>query len=204
MRPCFDIVLQRYAAALGALFFGDDDARPTYIGDELAHLEDWGGGSLSDHHTFIVRYRPDQDRHLDMHIDVCDVTFNVGLCDADDYSGSDLAFCGMFDSPRYRKHVHTYSHVKGRCVLHSGKRRHGALNVVKGERASLIMWTKSSQFRESEAYERRWGPAAVLQPEEAGSADRICLSYTHDADFYVMRRELGDTEGVRPAGEDLW
>ena len=204
MQPCFDEVLKRYTSALGALFFGDDPSRPTDLGGEPAHLENWGGGSLSDHHTFIVRYRPDEDRHLDMHVDECDVTFNIGLSDSQDFSGSDLAFCGMFDSPQHRKHVHTYSHAKGRCVLHSGKRRHGALNVVAGERASLIMWTKSAKFRQSDEYQKRWGPAAVYQREEEGSADRICLSYTHDRDFYTLRRELGDAQGVSPPAEDLW
>lgn len=78
MRPCFDRLLERYSAALGALLFGG--TAPTYIEGELAQLEDWGGGSLSEHHTFVVRYRPDQDRHLDMHVDECDVVRALVLC----------------------------------------------------------------------------------------------------------------------------
>ena len=132
-------------------------------------------------------------------------TFNIGLSDSGDYTGSDLAFCGMIGSDSLRKHVKTYSHQKGRCVLHSGKRRHGALNVVKGERASLIMWTKSPAFRKTEAFQKRWAALALRQRQaETDSPDRVCLSYTYDKDFYSRRRELGDQQGVRPPAEDLW
>lgn len=131
----------------------------------------------------------------------CDVTFNFGLCDPGSFTGSDLAFCGMFGSPEHRKHLHTYSHVKGRCVLHSGKRRHGALNVESGERASLIMWTHSASFRKTEGYRRRWGPRAVIEPERE-LPDRICLSYTHDRDFEGLRERLGDNTGVSPPSSE--
>lgn len=228
MRPSFDEMLKRYTAGLGSLFFGEDDVRPSQIDGKLrgqmnacwmvltaadvctnplclagkpAELENWGGDTLNDHHTFIVRYRPDEDRHLDMHVDECDVTFNFGLCDNSDFTGSELAFCGMFGTSAHRKHLHTYSHVKGRCVLHSGKRRHGALNVETGERASLIMWTKSTVFRRTAAYKKRWGHSATIE-SESESPDRICLSYTHDRDFFSLRRKLGDAVGVVPPGED--
>ena len=76
-----------------------------------------------------------------------------------------------------------------------------------GERASLIMWTKSSQFRKTEQYASLWvsegsensnpmgcymsRPEVVLLEQgnkmnfskEEGAPDRICLSYTHDKDF---------------------
>ena len=113
MRPSFDRVLQRYAHALGALFFGDTLVRPTHIGPDPAHLHDLGGASLDEHHTFIVRYTPEQDRELEMHVDDCDVTFNFGLSDPNAFDGSDLVFCGMAATPQLRQLVHTYSHSKG-------------------------------------------------------------------------------------------
>jgi len=197
LRPSFQRMLDGYMAGMAGLFFGEDDARPATLDGKPADLENWGGATVSDHHTFIVRYRPDEDRHLDMHVDECDVTFNFGLCNPDSFKGSDLAFCGMFGSPEHRKHLHTYAHVKGRCVLHSGKRRHGALNVEEGERASLIMWTKSPAFRQTATYQRRWGNQAVIKPE-SGTPDRVCLSYTHDRDFHKLRQTLGDATGVMP------
>ena len=38
------------------------------------------------------------------------------------------------------KHLHSYKHQQGRCVMHLGKRRHGALPISSGRRMSLIMW----------------------------------------------------------------
>ena len=67
-------------------------------------------------------------------------------------------------------------------MLHSGKRRHGALDIKSGERASLIMWTKSAAFRRTDTYKRRWGRLADIQAER-GVPDRVCLSYTHDRDY---------------------
>merc|ERR1719207_229405 len=113
-----------------------------------------------------------------MHIDECDVTFNFGITSHDHFDGNDLTFCGMFDSDTHRKYHHTYKHVKGRCVVHSGKRRHGALDIEKGERASLIMWTKSQSYRRKPEYQRRNRSGL-----RHGQADRVCLSYTHDPDY---------------------
>mmetsp|Transcript_35486 Transcript_35486/g.73024 ORF Transcript_35486/g.73024 Transcript_35486/m.73024 type:complete len:453 (+) Transcript_35486:155-1513(+) len=201
MRPSFDQVLQRYMCAIGALFFGDDHLRATHIGSELAHLHNLGGASLDEHHTFIVRYSPEQDRDLDMHVDDCDITFNFGLSDSHNFGGSDLAFCGMSATAQLRQHVHTYSHSKGRCILHAGKRRHGALAVTRGERASLIMWTKSSSFRQTAAYQQRWG-ALVPVPRDEKTPDRICLSFSYDRDFDTLSRRLG-VQGMRSPTQGL-
>ena len=35
----------------------------------------------------FCRYQPDEDRSLDMHVDECDVTFNFGLTNSDDFRG---------------------------------------------------------------------------------------------------------------------
>lgn len=189
LRFTFDALLRGFILGLGARLFGDDGVRAESLNDAPLETEDWGGSTLTSHHTFIVRYRPDEDRHLDMHVDECDVTFNFGLMDSSGFEGSDLAICGMFGSPEHRKHIHTYKHVKGRCVVHSGKRRHGALNITAGERASLIMWTKSPAFRRTEAYAMRWGRRARIE-KESGDPDLVCLSETHDRDYEKWNRQL--------------
>merc|ERR1712137_565343 len=117
-----------------------------------------------------------------MHVDDCDVTFNFGLSSADDFEGNDLAFCGMLDSAEHRRHLVTYKHVKGRCVIHSGKRRHGALSIKGGERLSLIMWSKSDSFRQSPSYVSKLSNKAAAA-KDAGVPDQVCLSYTHDKDY---------------------
>ena len=59
------------------------------------------------------------------------------------------------------------------------------------------MWTKSAEFRRTDAYKKRWGRNAVIE-RQVGTPDRICLSYTHDDDFFSLRRRLGDAVGVSP------
>ena len=92
------------------------------------------------------------------------VTVNVNLLD--DFTGAGLAFCGRYVDPTHRKHTRTYQHIKvpcmcggtpctldawlmqlrvgvgsqGRAVIHSGKHRHGALNIKSGRRSNLIVW----------------------------------------------------------------
>ncbi|CAE7729179.1 ACAC [Symbiodinium sp. CCMP2592] len=137
MKDTFTAVLQHHLLGIGARCFGGDEVREsTLLGQRLGG-EDWGGDSLSKHHSFVVRYRPDEDRMLDMHVDECDVTFNFGLSDTGIFAGSDLVFCGMLGSADQRKHRHTYRHEQGRCIVHAGKRRHGALPISDGERCNL-------------------------------------------------------------------
>jgi hypothetical protein len=54
-----------------------------------------------------------------------------------------------------------------------------AIMIALGERASLIIWTKSSRFRQTAAYLRRWGPSAPV-PRDKQTPDRICLSSTYE------------------------
>lgn len=179
MRGTFSAFLKYVLLPVGARLFGDDRDRSRAVGGEAHAGEDWGGSSLDDHHTFVVQYAKGRDTHLDMHIDECDVTFNFGLTDAANFAGNDLTFCGMYYADTHRRRSATYKHARGRCVVHSGKRRHGALDIEDGERASLIMWTKSSSFRATAEYARR----NVRALNHSGGADRVCLSYSHDPDY---------------------
>jgi len=182
LRPLFSKLLRRVLRPFGARLFGDAGDRASAVGGADHSGQDWGGSSLDDHHTFVVRYAPDDDAHLDMHIDECDVTFNISLSASGDFEGNSLTFCGMHDSLDHRTLSHTYRHSRGRCVAHSGKRRHGALDITGGKRASLVVWTKSSKFRSSPAYEK----SLAVPPNNGGHVDRVCLSYTHDADYKTL------------------
>eukprot|EP00913_Durusdinium_trenchii_P009526 g8954.t1 len=126
MEPLID-ELQRVLQPLGELLFP-------------------GPGNCWDgHHCFIVRYRSGEDLGLDMHTDDSDgwdVTFN--LCLGLDFTGAGLQFCGMSGAPDHRKHRHSYFHRKGHCVMHLGRRRHGADDITSGERLNLILWNHSS------------------------------------------------------------
>lgn len=108
------------------------------------------GARLDRHHTFLVRYKPGEDLGLDVHTDDSDVTFNV--CLGREFSGSGLVFCGMMGSADHRKLTTVYHHKLGRCVVHLGRKRHGADNIQTGERINLIIWNVNDNLRRTADY----------------------------------------------------
>lgn len=133
------------------------------------------GSGWDGHHCFIVRYREGEDLGLDMHVDDSEVTFNV--CLGFTFEGAGLQFCGISGTSSHRKERLKY----GRCVVHLGKHRHGADDIVSGERLNLILWNHSSEFRKSNEYR------SPRYDVEGSPPDLECLSYTHDRDFGRFR-----------------
>lgn len=116
-----------------------------------------GGSSLDSHHGFVVEYGKDRDVELGFHVDDSEVTLNV--CLGKQFSGGQLFFRGI----RCDKHVNTstqpeevfdYSHVPGQAVLHRGRHRHGARPTLTGHRINLLLWCRSSVFRELRKYQK--------------------------------------------------
>ncbi|RZC74839.1 hypothetical protein C5167_050322 [Papaver somniferum] len=116
-----------------------------------------GGPTLDSHHGFVVEYGKDRDVDLGFHVDDSEVTLNV--CLGKQFSGGDLFFRGI----RCDKHVNTesqpeesfdYSHVAGQAVLHRGRHRHGARATRSGHRINLLLWCRSSAFRELKKYQK--------------------------------------------------
>ncbi|XP_052723146.1 2-oxoglutarate and iron-dependent oxygenase domain-containing protein ICU11 isoform X4 [Vigna angularis] len=116
-----------------------------------------GGATLDSHHGFVVEYGKDRDVDLGFHVDDSEVTLNV--CLGKQFSGGELFFRGI----RCEKHVNTgthseeifdYSHVPGRAVLHRGRHRHGARATTSGNRVNLLLWCRSSVFREMKRYQK--------------------------------------------------
>lgn len=116
-----------------------------------------GGSTLDAHHGFVVEYGKLRDTDLSFHVDDAEVTLNV--CLGKQFSGGELYFRGI----RCEKHVHTetqpdepfdYSHVPGRAVLHRGRHRHGARATTNGNRINLLLWCRSSVFRELRKYQK--------------------------------------------------
>eukprot|EP00962_Isochrysis_galbana_P053028 scaffold24495_cov111-Isochrysis_galbana.AAC.6 len=151
------------------------------IGEALFGEE---GQGLDHHHAFVVQYRPAQDKGLDMHTDACDVTLNV--CLGKEFTGGGLTLCGLRGGGEVgggeRKLRLVHSHRKGQAILHLGRHRHGADDILTGERLNLILWNKSSRHRLSRGFLSKY----KTRPPAAGtdsSPDLVCLSYTHDDDF---------------------
>lgn len=130
------------------------------------------------HHTFIVRYRAEEDKGLDMHIDDSDVTFNI--CLGREFTGCGLVFCGMNGAQDHRKVSHIYQHKIGRCIMHLGRKRHGADDISTGERLNLIVWNHSVAWRSS-------AKSKTESVKESGPPDQKCLSWTHDRDYGVFK-----------------
>ncbi|KAK9105843.1 hypothetical protein Scep_022687 [Stephania cephalantha] len=91
------------------------------------------------------------------HVDDSEVTLNV--CLGKQFSGGQLFFRGI----RCDKHVNTetqpeefleYSHVPGQAALHRGRHRHGARATTSGHRINLLLWCRSSAFRELKKYQK--------------------------------------------------
>jgi len=157
-----------------------------------AYLYDPQGWHIDRHHAFMVQYQTDQDTGLDMHTDDSDVTFNV--CLGKDFEGAGLTFCGVQGAPDHRQRKHRYKHVKGRCVVHLGRKRHGADDLTKGERRNLVIWNQSSAWRASESYRY---PTYV---KEAAPPDPHCVSYTHDKDYGIFKEYPPGMEDFRGQG----
>ncbi|CAA0817202.1 2-oxoglutarate (2OG) and Fe(II)-dependent oxygenase superfamily protein [Striga hermonthica] len=116
-----------------------------------------GGSTIDAHHGFVLEYGMDRDLDLGFHVDDSEVTLNV--CLGKQFSGGELFFRGV----RCEKHVNTgthseeifdYTHAPGRAVLHRGRHRHGARATTAGNRVNLLLWCRSSVFRELRKYQR--------------------------------------------------
>ena len=143
------------------------------------------GCSLDRHHTFIVQYEEGKDLGLDMHTDNSDVTFNV--CLGREFEGAGLTFCGYMGAAGHRNFTYRHAQVTGLCLVHLGRRRHGADDLTSGERLNLIIWNTNLAHRSSNAY-------LELQRQhryerEAGPPDLVCLSYTHDRDYLQYKEK---------------
>jgi len=160
-----------------------DQLQCRVLGRISAHLFPCEGAALDRHHSFTVKYEPGKDLGLDMHVDNSDVTFNV--CLGKEFTGAGLAFCGYMGEPHHRTLSYTYVHRKGHCVVHLGRRRHGADDIQSGERMNLIIWNHNLAYRASRAYTDLQHQRRYLK--EAGPPDLECLSYTHDRDYLKYR-----------------
>lgn len=93
---------------------------------------------LDHHHSFVVQYKSDHlrgDRGLDMHHDASEVTMNVCL-GRENFRGGDLLFCGMADEGAHRRYQYSHKHVRGRAVMHLGRHRHGAEDILPAQQVS--------------------------------------------------------------------
>ena len=114
-------------------------------------------GLLDHHHAFSVTYGDQYNRSLGFHADDSEVTFN--FCLSGDFVGSELYFQGTrcfnhLQNPHHPDEHVEVSQIPGTCIVHVGLHRHGVLPILQGVRRSLIVWTKSSAFRDGNGREK--------------------------------------------------
>lgn len=116
---------------------------------KFPHIKD----TLDTHHGFAVEYALDKDRKLDFHVDDSEVTLNV--CLGVDFEGGELYFGGLRcplhqQEPPKPEEQFLCAHEVGLGLLHLGRHRHAATPIRSGRRVNLILWCKSSQWRQVE------------------------------------------------------
>eukprot|EP00056_Hartaetosiga_gracilis_P008802 m.126497 g.126497 ORF g.126497 m.126497 type:complete len:580 (+) comp12994_c3_seq3:276-2015(+) len=177
MESLFDIMTAALANPIWKAFFHME-------GDGVEDLN----CDLDSHHCFVIQYRPEEDRSLDMHTDDSELTINVNLCDR--FEGSGLNFCGVRGRSDHRKHSLQYVHEKGRAAFHRGTLRHGAEAITNGYRSNLVMWFHSNRFRTTPAYIH----SQHRNTNQEEDPDRVCLSRTHDPDYDMWVNEYQQRE----------
>lgn len=149
-------------------------------------------GSL---HAFAVAYGTGLDKALDPHVDDSTVTFNAAL--TSDFEGSSLLFCGNMGAPDHRHASYEHEHVRGSVICHYGHVRHSALPITAGVRRNLILWLKEDPPKD------RRGP----YQRENGHPDALCVSFTHDHDYFDWHQEpplRGDGSFASAADRRAW
>lgn len=144
-------------------------------------FSDVGGSTLDSHHGFVVEYGIDKDVNLGFHVDDAEVTLNI--CLGKQFSGGELFFRGV----RCEKHVITeiqpqeifdYSQVPGQAILHHGRHRHGARATTDGNRINLVLWCRSSVFRELKKYQKDFPSWCGECQREKKARQQISISAT--------------------------
>lgn len=115
-----------------------------------------GGDTLDSLHAFIVEYGMDRDRSLGFHTDDSEITLNA--CLGKEFTEGTLYYQGLRchgcqQTPTLPDEEIEIDHKVGRAVLMRGQHRHGANDITSGERYNLIMWCRSSEYRQKKTNE---------------------------------------------------
>ncbi|XP_031101247.1 uncharacterized PKHD-type hydroxylase At1g22950 isoform X2 [Ipomoea triloba] len=159
--------------------------RPNTMNKFGAVLDDFGM------ETMLEKLMEDFIRPISkgFHVDDSEVTLNV--CLGKQFSGGELFFRGI----RCEKHVNTetqpeesfdYAHVPGRAVLHRGRHRHGARATTAGQRINLLLWCRSSVFRELRKYQKDFSSWCSECQREKKERQRQSVAATK---LELLRRE---------------
>ena len=171
----FDELVKFYITPIAKILF------PLILADKMDVLDS--------NHTFTVEYISgggEGDTKLGFHVDDAEITINI--CLGEEFKRGNVYFHGQrcdkhLDirpfNERYKSsndsgdedelvsEVTEFEHVIGEGIIHAGKNRHGARPVMHGRRTNLIIWCRSSSFRQraNEIHDSN---------ERNGAADVVC------------------------------
>ncbi|CAN7133882.1 unnamed protein product [Brassica rapa subsp. narinosa] len=140
--------------------FGLDGMLQKLLGDFISPISqvlfpEACGTGLDSHHGYAIEYGKYRDTDLGFHVDDSEVTLNV--CLGNQFSGGELYFRGVRCDDHVNSEIkenYDYSQVPGQAVLHHGHHRHGARAITAGRLVNLVMWCRSSTFREAKSYQK--------------------------------------------------
>eukprot|EP00927_Polykrikos_kofoidii_P051546 TRINITY_DN45340_c0_g1_i1.p1 TRINITY_DN45340_c0_g1~~TRINITY_DN45340_c0_g1_i1.p1 ORF type:complete len:386 (-),score=60.98 TRINITY_DN45340_c0_g1_i1:38-1126(-) len=107
-----------------------------------AHMDE----SLDSYRAFTVQYEQEKDQSLSLHYDNAEVTLNVNI--GGDWGGGQVSFFELLGcDPEKGPPKVSVNLERGHGVLHSARVMHQADPVLSGRRENLILWCRSSGFR---------------------------------------------------------
>ena len=123
----------------------------------------WGMGedSLDHHHGMTVEYGTDKDKNLALHRDNSEITINY--CLGTNFVGGTVRFEGMrclehLETKPKNEEIFEYENVPGMAMIHPGRHKHLAKDIESGDRQNIILWYRSSKWREANKQENSFDP----------------------------------------------
>eukprot|EP00052_Salpingoeca_macrocollata_P028761 m.282413 g.282413 ORF g.282413 m.282413 type:complete len:371 (-) comp22898_c3_seq22:203-1315(-) len=103
-------------------------------------------GRIDSHRCFTVHYDMHGDQALSTHYDNSEVTLNINL--DGEFKGGDLVFLGRHGGPSEPELRVSFENSLGWGLLHLGSQFHRAQPITAGHRKNLILWCRSSSYRQ--------------------------------------------------------
>lgn len=130
--PTNDVLIQDFDKNFAIIY---DNIVRNILQPALNKLYDCEIGQNFVHETFIIRYKPELQGHLDLHHDSSTFTFCVTFSAEDDYEGGGTYF---------PKHKLLLKAGQGVVAIHPGMmtHQHGVRPIIRGERYAMVSFCK--------------------------------------------------------------
>lgn len=130
--PTNDVLIEKFDERFAKIY---DCILRNILKPSLDKLYDCEIGDNFTHETFIIRYKPELQGHLDLHHDHSTFTFCVTFSSDQDYEGGGTYF---------PKHKLVLKANQGVVAVHPGMftHRHGVRPIISGERYAMVSFCR--------------------------------------------------------------